>query len=146
MHGVPRGAACAVRKFAVGSMLREGGETVPRKASRFSRESEQRRRSSCDFSTTRGLTRGLIAAIDLALKHKGNLAELVNVREAMALRQGPSIGAVWTLRDIAKRIGVAAALGPTTCYGAIRCGRKKSPPAATQDADKRKLPSRRKTR
>ena len=52
-----------------------------------------------------------IAAIELALKHKGNLAELVNVREEMVLRQGPSFGAAWTLLEVAKRTGVAAALG-----------------------------------
>jgi hypothetical protein len=52
-----------------------------------------------------------IAAITLALKHKDDLAQLVNVRQRMTLRQGPSIGAVWTLREIAKRTGVAAALG-----------------------------------
>ena len=52
-----------------------------------------------------------IAAIELALKHKGNLAELVNVRDEMALRQGPSFGAAWTLLELAKRTGVAAALG-----------------------------------
>ena len=52
-----------------------------------------------------------IAAIELALKHKGDLSQLVNVRDAMALRQGPSIGAAWTLWEVAKRTGVAAALG-----------------------------------
>jgi hypothetical protein len=52
-----------------------------------------------------------ITAIELALKHKGDLAELVNVREDMTLRQGRSFGAVWTLWEMAKRTGVAAALG-----------------------------------
>jgi hypothetical protein len=52
-----------------------------------------------------------IAAIELALKHKGDLSQLGNVREAIALRQGPSIGAAWTLWEVAKRCGVAAALG-----------------------------------
>jgi hypothetical protein len=52
-----------------------------------------------------------IAAVELALKHKGNLAELVIVREELTLRQGLSVGAVWTLWEVAKRTGVAAALG-----------------------------------
>jgi hypothetical protein len=52
-----------------------------------------------------------ITAIELALKHKGDLAQLVNVRDAMTLRQGPSFGAAWTLWEVAKRTGVTAALG-----------------------------------
>ena len=52
-----------------------------------------------------------IAAIELALKHKGDLSQLVNVRDQLTLRQGPSLGAAWTLREVAKRTGVAAALG-----------------------------------
>jgi len=52
-----------------------------------------------------------IAAIELALKHKGDLSQLVNVRDEMTLGQGPSIGAVWTLWEVSKRSGVAAALG-----------------------------------
>jgi hypothetical protein len=52
-----------------------------------------------------------IAAVELALKHKGNLAALGDVRQEMRLRQGPSFGAVWTLWEMAQRTGVAAALG-----------------------------------
>jgi hypothetical protein len=52
-----------------------------------------------------------ITAIELALKHKGDLAQLVNVRDAMTLRQGPSFGEAWTLWEVAKRTGVTAALG-----------------------------------
>jgi hypothetical protein len=52
-----------------------------------------------------------IAAIELALKHKGDLSQLVNVRNEMTLRQGPSFGAAWTLWEVAKRTGVAVALG-----------------------------------
>jgi len=52
-----------------------------------------------------------IAALQLALKHKGDLSPLVNVREALVLRQGLSFGAVWTLWEVAQRTGVAAALG-----------------------------------
>jgi hypothetical protein len=52
-----------------------------------------------------------IAAIQWALKHKSDLSQLVNVREELVLRQGPSCGAVWTLWEVAQRSGLAAALG-----------------------------------
>ncbi len=51
-----------------------------------------------------------IAAIKLALKHKGNLADLGNIKEAKT-KQGMRIGAVCSLMAIAERIGLAQALG-----------------------------------
>jgi transposase len=52
-----------------------------------------------------------IAAIKLALKHKGNLAELGTV-EDVGTKQGMRIGAVFTLNLLAERIGLSKALGP----------------------------------
>ena len=54
-----------------------------------------------------------IEAIRLALKHKGNLAELAGLQDGLAMRQGLSVGAVFVLHSIAKRLGIAAALGTT---------------------------------
>ena len=54
-----------------------------------------------------------IAAIRLALKHKDDLAELATVTETVTLRQGLSVGAVWLVHDIARRLGIAEALGPS---------------------------------
>jgi hypothetical protein len=51
-----------------------------------------------------------IAAIELALQFKGNLAALGSL-ERIQLRQGPSVGAVWTVVEVARRLGVAQALG-----------------------------------
>jgi len=51
-----------------------------------------------------------INAIRLALRHKGNLAKL-GQKEAVELRQGRSVGAVVTIYQIAKRLGIVAALG-----------------------------------
>jgi len=51
-----------------------------------------------------------IAAIKLALKHKGDLAHLVSVKEVKA-REGIRIGAVYSLKVIADRIGLTRALG-----------------------------------
>ena len=51
-----------------------------------------------------------LAAIELALTHKGNLAALGSL-EQIHLRQGLSVGAVWTVHATARRLGIAQALG-----------------------------------
>jgi len=51
-----------------------------------------------------------IAAIKLALKHKGNLQELTSI-ESLTVEQGLSVGAVWTLKIVAERLGIVKALG-----------------------------------
>lgn len=51
-----------------------------------------------------------INAIRLALRHKGELASL-GQKEAVELQQGRSVGAVVTIYQIAKRLGIVAALG-----------------------------------
>ena len=51
-----------------------------------------------------------IAAIELALKFKGNLAALGSL-DNVHLSQGLSVGAVWTLAETARRLGIDQALG-----------------------------------
>jgi len=51
-----------------------------------------------------------IAAIKLALKHKGNLQTLTSI-ESLKVEQGLSVGAVWVLKTIAERLGIVKALG-----------------------------------
>jgi len=51
-----------------------------------------------------------IAAIELALQHKGNLSVLASLDQVQIL-QGPSVGAVWTLFQTACRLGIDSALG-----------------------------------
>jgi len=51
-----------------------------------------------------------VAAIELALHFKGNLAALGSI-EKIQLRQGPSVGAVWVLHETARRLGINRALG-----------------------------------
>ncbi len=53
---------------------------------------------------------GEIAAIKLALKHKDNLAALAPIEE-IETTLGKRIGAVWLLRVLAERLGIAQALG-----------------------------------
>jgi len=52
-----------------------------------------------------------IAALRLALQHKSNLAELGSIAESVRLQEGPSVGAVWTVYTVAKRLGIEKALG-----------------------------------
>jgi transposase len=53
-----------------------------------------------------------IAAIKLALKNKGNLANLGNLKE-LKIKLGMRIGAVYCLKALAKRTGLQKALGNT---------------------------------
>jgi transposase len=52
-----------------------------------------------------------IQAIKLALKHKHNLQQLGNINEDVLVHQGVSVGAVWTLWQVAQRLGLVKALG-----------------------------------
>jgi len=52
-----------------------------------------------------------IAAIELALRFKGNLAALGSL-DQIRLAQGPSVGAVWVVWEVARRLGLPKALGP----------------------------------
>jgi len=52
-----------------------------------------------------------IAAIRLALKYKDNLSELGSLKESVELQEGLSVGALWTVHQIAKRKGIERALG-----------------------------------
>lgn len=54
-----------------------------------------------------------IEAIKLALRHKQDLQQLGNLNEDLVVQQGISCGAVWTLWQVAQRIGLAKTLGPT---------------------------------
>jgi len=54
-----------------------------------------------------------IAALRLALRHKDNLEHLGTIQDALTLQQGLSFGAVWTVYHVARRLGIAQALGTT---------------------------------
>jgi hypothetical protein len=51
-----------------------------------------------------------VAAIELALKFKGDLSKLGSL-DNIQLRQGLSVGAVYTVYDVARRLGIDTALG-----------------------------------
>lgn len=52
-----------------------------------------------------------IASIKLALKYKDDLSVLGSLKESVQLQEGSSIGAVWTIYNIAKELGIDQALG-----------------------------------
>jgi len=54
-----------------------------------------------------------IEAIRLALRHKQDLTALVSLKDGFSLEQGLSVGAVWTVFDVARRLGIIDALGST---------------------------------
>jgi len=51
-----------------------------------------------------------VAAIELALKFKGDLSALGSL-DNIQLRQGLSVGAAWTVAEVARRLGIDSALG-----------------------------------
>src|SRR6516165_8497570 len=54
-----------------------------------------------------------IEAIRLALRHKEDLEHLGTIQHAITLKQGLSFGAVWTVYQVARRLGIEQALGTT---------------------------------
>src|SRR5919205_237901 len=54
-----------------------------------------------------------IEAIRLALRHKEALENLGAIQDAITLEQGLSFGAVWTVYQVARRLGIEKALGTT---------------------------------
>ncbi len=56
-------------------------------------------------------TKEEIEAIRLALRHKGNLQQLLSASPQFSLRQGLSVGAVWVVYELARELGIVKALG-----------------------------------
>jgi hypothetical protein len=56
---------------------------------------------------------GEVAARRLALRHKEALEHLGTIQDAITLQQGLACGAVWTVYHVARRMGIAQALGTT---------------------------------
>lgn len=52
-----------------------------------------------------------IEALKLALKYKNNLTLLGSIAENVETKEGQSIGAVWTLYEVARKLGIEKALG-----------------------------------
>src|SRR2546428_5667070 len=52
-----------------------------------------------------------VAAIRLALQHKDDLTVLGTVKDVTKIAEGRSVGAIWTVYEVARRLGIEAALG-----------------------------------
>lgn len=52
-----------------------------------------------------------IAAIKLSLKYKNDISALCNLKDDIKLQEGLSVGAVWTVYQTAKKLGIEKALG-----------------------------------
>src|SRR3989475_12978437 len=52
-----------------------------------------------------------VAAIRLALQHKDDLTVLGTVKDVTEIAEGRSVGAIWTVYEVARRLGIVAALG-----------------------------------
>ena len=52
-----------------------------------------------------------VAAIRLALQYKDDLTVLSTLKDATEMQEGRSIGAVWVIYDVARRLGIETALG-----------------------------------
>lgn len=52
-----------------------------------------------------------IAAIKIALQHKSELSQLGSLEQSVDLEEGLSVGSVWAVHQVAKRMGIAKALG-----------------------------------
>ena len=52
-----------------------------------------------------------VAAIELALKHKGSLPDLEYTQNKPTIKEGLSVGGVWVIYEMAQRLGIVDALG-----------------------------------
>src|SRR5262245_57080312 len=67
----------------------------------------------CTIANVSQCSEAEIAALRLALRHKEDLEHLGTLQDALTLKQGLSFGAVWTVYHVARRLGIAQALGTT---------------------------------
>ncbi len=94
------------------STLRVNGKTYTRHLLResFRDNGKVKHRTIANISSC---TEEEIEAIRLALRHKHNLAQMGDLNSDIVICQGLSVGAVWTLYDLARQSGLAQALGNT---------------------------------
>src|SRR5712691_7510091 len=94
------------------SHITRGGKTYTRHLLRES----YRANGKVLHRTLANLSHGSAAEIEamrLALRHKEALEHLGTIQDAITLQQGMAFGAVWTVYHVARRLGIAQALGTT---------------------------------
>lgn len=92
------------------SSLRQNGKTYTRYLLRecYREEGKVKHRTIANLSRCSPQE---IEAVRLALRHKQELAALGSIKDAVQLHQGPSIGAVWLVYQVARQLGIEQALG-----------------------------------
>jgi hypothetical protein len=94
------------------SHIRQGGKTYTRYLLResYREDGKVKHRTIANLS---GCSAAEIEAIRLALRHKNNLAALGINQSQIAIKQGLSYGAVHVVHEVARSLGITAALGNT---------------------------------
>ena len=94
------------------SHVRQGGKTYTRYLLResYREEGKVKHRTIANLS---GCSAAEVEAIRLALRHKDNLSALGTNPSDIVIKQGLSYGAVHVVHDVARSLGIVAALGTT---------------------------------
>jgi len=94
------------------SHIRQGAKTYSRYLLResYREDGKVKHRTIANLS---GCSAAEIEAIRLALRHKNNLTALGIKQSQIAIKQGLSFGAVHVVHEVARSLGIAAALGTT---------------------------------
>jgi hypothetical protein len=92
---------------------KQGSKTYEQILLRESYREPGAKRSAVKKRTLLNLTKyppQIVQALELALKHQGDLTALTAMSD-ITLEQGPTVGAVFTLLEVARRLGIEKALG-----------------------------------
>src|SRR6516162_5071584 len=94
------------------SRVRQGDKIYTRYLLResFRENGKVRHRTIANLS---GCSAAEIEAIRLALRHKDNLSALTTNQAQFVIKQGLSYGAVYVVHEVARSLGIVAALGPS---------------------------------
>ena len=94
------------------SSVRQGDKIYTRYLLResFREDGKVRHRTIANLS---GCSAAEIEAIRLALRHKDNLSDLTINQAQIVIKQGLSYGAVYVVHEVARSLGIVAALGPS---------------------------------
>ncbi|NNF96175.1 MAG: IS1634 family transposase, partial [Halobacteria archaeon] len=92
------------------STLQRNGRTYKRVLLResYRQDGKVKKRTVANLSAC---SEAEIEAIQLALRHKHDLAQVGSAEQALSVQQGPCVGAVWLVYQVARRLGIATALG-----------------------------------
>jgi len=92
---------------------KQGGRLYEQILLRESYREPGAKRSAVKKRTLLNLTKypsQIVEAIELALKHQGDLSVLTAMSD-ITMEQGPAVGAIFTLLEVARRLGIERALG-----------------------------------